>query len=150
MSNKYKIIVNLNVKAWHGYSTESIWALKEGNYYRIDNIPFYANGISYGDLISVRSIDENMIFDRTIENSGHSTYRIFSLTKEEENFQFFWKLLERLGCSYEQVSANLYAIDVPANTDIYEVFKILELGEKREIWDFEEGHCGHALKESTT
>jgi hypothetical protein len=40
------------------------------------------------------------------------------------------------------------AVDVPSAADIYEVYSALEGGEKGEVWEFEEGHCSHPLKQS--
>ncbi|MEL7521275.1 MAG: hypothetical protein AAGJ80_06605, partial [Cyanobacteria bacterium J06553_1] len=57
------------------------------------------------------------------------------------------------GCSYESGTEKmsdgkkiLYAIDVPTETDVYEVYDILEEGEEKDVWVFEEGHVGHPLK----
>ena len=38
-------------------------------------------------------------------------------------------------------------MDVPDATDICEVYKILEEGQKDGVWMFEEGRVGHPLRE---
>ena len=51
-------------------AVESVWALREGNYFRIKNIPFFAPNISYDDLISVEEDEEELFFEDIIETSG--------------------------------------------------------------------------------
>ena len=60
-------------------------------------------------------------------------------------FKKFWKPLQEIGCTYEKGMGRLYAVDVPSSTDIYRAYKLLEEGKKNNIWEFEEGHCGHTL-----
>jgi hypothetical protein len=36
-------------------------------------------------------------------------------------------------------------LHVPSNSDIHEVYRLLEKAEGEDIWDFEEGHCGHSV-----
>ena len=142
-----KILVRLGKDTWHGFKTESLWVVQEGNFFRINNVPFYATGLSLGDVVSICENGEEKYYSNTVQSGGHSTYRVFSLN--EDDLDFYMDLLKRLGCTYEKATENLYAIDVPMEADIYEVYEILKLGEKRGAWEFEEGHCGHPLKEST-
>ena len=78
-------------------------------------------------------------------HSGRSTYRII-LERDVDagRFRDYWTPLERLGCSYEHASGRYYAIDVPEDSDIHAVYALLEKGVADNVWDFEEGHCGHA------
>ena len=55
---------------------ESIWAEKEGQYYRVKNIPFFAPNVAYNDLISVEADHDELFFDHLIKPSGHSTIQI--------------------------------------------------------------------------
>ena len=45
----------------------------------------------------------------------------------------------------EQATDRLLAIDVPPETDVHAAYALLEKGETDGFWDFEEGHCGHAV-----
>lgn len=56
-----------------------------------------------------------------------------------------WSPLQEMACSYEGKSSNLLAVDVPGSTDIHRVYALLQEGEKGEVWDFEEAHCGHLV-----
>lgn len=152
MDNLVKIFFEL------GDATESVWAEPvsgDSSTFVIRNTPFFAKGVSFLDTVIAdidKDRDDVFIFSRAKKGSGHSTYRII-IEQISKTFLSYWKKLEKLGCSYESASYEtsegdkiLYAIDVPALTDIYAVYTILEKGEKNGIWIFEEGHCGHPLK----
>lgn len=133
----------------HGVETESLWAQVTGDgRYRIDNIPFYAYDISLGDVVTGTVDGDRIAFQRVLERGGHSTYRI--LVKDERGYEspaFLegWRELENHGCSYEVAKRRWIAIDVPSAADVFAVYRILEDGENRGLWSFEEGHCGHAV-----
>lgn len=115
----------------------------EGNYV-LDNSPFYAFGISFGDLFRAVPADGELRFVEIVSHNGHSTYRIKLLpNSDHEFFLKNWSGLEKLGCTYEGSSAGderLYSIDVPPGVDVGEVYRVLEDGERQGIWQFEEGH----------
>lgn len=124
--------------------SETVWAKKvEVDKYEIINSPFFAYGISYGDLVKVIRVEKELYYHGTIKLSGHSTYRVFLDKNLNDDFDFYWAMLSSLECTYEKATKNLYSIDVPPTSNINKVYEILELGEKRNIWEFEEGHCGH-------
>lgn len=146
--NLTKVVFHLEESDWHDHGTESTWVLplNDGTY-QIENVPYYVYGISYGDVVSAKREDAFLVFDSVVERSGHSTYRIFLATPEAENgFESNWEPLAKLGCTYERATDYLIAVDVPPTSDIFAVYAALEAGEKLEYWDFEEGHCGHAVK----
>jgi len=133
----YKIYIEINTDG----RTEPVWAMKEGDYYEIWNVPFFAYGLACYDIIATKQVGIQLFFDKKIKNSGHSTYRVF--LQENGDFEFYWDILDRLKCTYERATKSLYAIDVPPDADIHEVYRILEMGEQRGAWEFEEGFCGH-------
>ncbi|MBK9563899.1 MAG: DUF4265 domain-containing protein [Saprospiraceae bacterium] len=94
------------------------------------------------DLIMIDKQENKMFYKKTICFSGNSTYRIFT-NNDIDSFDFFWKILEDFGCTFEKATENLYAVNVPSTSDIFKVYEVFELGEKRNIWEFEEGFCGH-------
>lgn len=145
-----KIVFILEAEAWHGYATETVWAEEiGGGRYRLRNAPFYAFGVSAEDVVFTKSDSEGrLIFAGVSLHGGHSTYRIIWLQPHDEvTFRNFWEPLEVLGCTYEQAYDYLLAVDVPPKADIYNVYQLLERGEAAGIWHFEEGHCGHTLRE---
>ena len=129
--------------------TESLWAEPLGAMrYRLQNIPFYLRGYSYDDIVVAYPNKEGTLLVRDgYKRGGHSTYRIFTHDKSTTavSDHALWKQLHEAGCTHERATENLYAIDVPPSADIRLVYEILESGEQEGLWDFEEGHCGHAL-----
>lgn len=121
--------------------------------YRIRNVPFYAYGISFGDVVRAagHGADE-LLMERVEDRSGHSTYRIFveeEFTPESPEFGQFWQPVEQTGANYERGSDMLLAVDVPPSSNIDRVFQLLTAGESAGVWLFEEGHCGHPDCEET-
>lgn len=115
--------------------------------FRLRNSPFYAFGVSNDDIVLGAETDEQIQFRRVVFRGGHSTYRLRLRTRDlkAESFVQAWTPLEKLGCSYEEGS--VLAVDVPPSTDIYAVYDLLQAGESADVWEFEEGHCGHPLAE---
>ena len=132
---------------WHKQATETVWAskLSDGKY-RIENVPFYAKGVSHGDIVKANVEGDTLLFSEIVEKSKHSTYRIYLMPEiSKERFKEVWNSLQVIGCTYEKADKNLYAVDVPPDTNIYKAYELLEKGEKEGIWDFEEGDCGHLI-----
>jgi hypothetical protein len=134
-----------------GGGTEIIWAEDlGGGSYRIRNSPFYVKGISFEYIVRAKEKEDQLLFSDVAGRGGHSTYRLFLRDgRSEDDFIRAWEPLEQLGCSYEGATKRLLAIDVPPETNIYEAYKRLQDGEAAGIWDFQEGHCGHPLRQST-
>ena len=134
-----------------GGSPERLWARRlpdEHALFELHNSPFYAKGVSFLDVVEAVEDGQNagvLRYSRTRCSSGHSTYRLL-VAKASEGFGKRWESLEELGCTYEFADEGeniLYALDVPPNANIFEVYGILEKGEQDGAWHFDEGHCGH-------
>jgi hypothetical protein len=112
------------------------------NSYVIENSPFYAYGMSLGDIVAADRIDGRLLFTKVLERGGHSTYRIkLPRGMNHELFLENWAQLEGLGCSYEGSTAGerlLYSIDMPLGVDVHAAYMILQQNEDHEIWEFEE------------
>jgi len=146
-----KVVIQLepDEDAWHSYGAESMWAedLGQGRY-RLRNIPFAAYGFSNEDVVRAESAEDRLKVTGVAIRGGHSTYRAIlgsGIDPKNSKFEQYWEPLQRLGCSYESSEDRILAIDVPPKADIYEVYHLLERGEKEGVWDFEEAHCGHPL-----
>jgi hypothetical protein len=144
-----KITFLLDADAWHGYATETLWATQTGvDRFRLENSPFFANGVSYEDEVKVRISGGELIFEAVAKRGGHSTYRVLmDRTVANGNVQRYWEPLQNLGCTYEsrEGKTRLWAIDVPPEADIHSVYRLLEKGESDGVWSFEEAHCGHPI-----
>jgi hypothetical protein len=144
-----KIAVNLPPADWHSYGLETMWAEPiGGDRYRLQNVPFYAYGLSAEDVVVAKNIGGQLIVQKTVQPSYHSTYRAFlaaEVTITSDNFLQHWMPLQELGATFEQRFKRLLAIDIPASSDISAAYALLENGADAGVWDFEEAHCGHLL-----
>jgi hypothetical protein len=140
-----KVRFLLERDAWHGSATETLWAERiDDRRLRLRNVPFYAFGVSAEDVVFAHPADGVFEFDGVSIHGGHSTYRIIIGNKAEASrVEELWARLLDLGCTYEQGSGGLRAVDVPPSADIRAVYSVLEQGEREGIWAFEEGHCSH-------
>ena len=146
-----KVHFELEPSEWHGSATETLWAeLEEDGSLRIRNTPFHVRDVSFYDIVEGTEASDGMYqFDRVRVRSGHSTYRIiWSEVLGFERFLKAWKPLEKIGCTFEQGYGTLVAVDVSPETDVYEAYAIMEKGETDGAWGFEEGHCGHPLRDT--
>ena len=145
-----RVFFELELDTWHDQSVESMWATKLGDHlYKIEGSPFFVKGITFEDAVKTKLLDGVISFVKTATSSGGSTYGI--LCKEgtdETQFERFWKPLEVVGCTYEQgdFGYRMYSVDVPKQANIQQVFALLQDGISNDIWDFEEGHCGHPIQ----
>jgi Domain of unknown function (DUF4265) len=76
-----------------------------------------------------------------IKHEGHSTFRL--IFKEELTiFKQFEAItpLHELGCHFDKALYNMFAINVPPQTDLAQVVKLLKQGEEKGIWEYEEGY----------
>jgi hypothetical protein len=124
------------------YQTESVWATKEGGYYRINNIPFLATNVALNDLVSAEEDDGALYFDKLIEPSGHSAVQMI-IFGENEVMQI-GKELERFGCTWEGSHIKtLLSIDIPKEITYTDVKQYLEKGEKDGRWSYKEACLSH-------
>jgi Domain of unknown function (DUF4265) len=157
--DKIKVWFDLDVKDWHGFASESMWAepLPNEVYGRLSarllNSPFYVIGVSYRDIVNYRIDTEKNInfFVNCVARSGHSTYMVLFGNKNNA-IDCLWLELQELGCTYEGANVcikgviyNEYSIDVPPNSDILRVNEILERGEILNLWKFQAGHVEHKI-----
>ncbi len=144
-----KIRICLPKVDWHSYASETLWTKPVGdNQYEIRNCPFFADDLSYGDIVYAESEDENdfPVFKFVIERSGHSTYRI--VLEENSSLKDFEKYIEplnKIGCSTEGFKERQFAVDVPHTTNIYVAFDLLQKGEINGVWFFSSAHIGHQV-----
>lgn len=127
-------------------SVENVWAAKEGDNYRVKNIPFFAPNLAYNDLISVEDDNGELFFDSLIEASGHSTIQIIFF-----DLQYFDKItneLVKLNCSWEGSHLKEYiSVDVPKETDYSIVKRYLKEQREGKRIDFQEASLSHTILE---
>ncbi|BAM88971.1 unnamed protein product [Bradyrhizobium oligotrophicum S58] len=153
IENLIKIRFELDVSDWHGHGSETLWAepVRERgpDVFRIRSSPFFTRGINHLDIVKSLPTDrrELYVFSSVIERGGHSTYMLL-FEPGDERVAFHWKMIEDIGCSFESMMIRvsmgprtLYAVDVPGNADLAEVYRLLAQGESMGLWMFQEGHA---------
>lgn len=125
---------------------EWMWAKPvSGSTFKIDNIPFFATGVSSGDVVEAEQTKEGLIFRELVEPSGHSTVRVIIFRGDQNNEQLqeavegMRQSLKALGCATELSHIpNLIAVDVPPEVDYRSVTAFLSQQERDGILEFEE------------
>ncbi|HWZ43512.1 MAG TPA: DUF4265 domain-containing protein [Candidatus Saccharimonadales bacterium] len=146
--NMVKVTISLPENNLAGAVTESVWAEPQADgTYRVRNVPFYAKGISYGDLVEAEPKDGLLMFKGVAQHSGHSTYRIFANGgRTAPDVLALVETLKKMHCDIEPATDKLVGVDVLPEADIYKVYATLEQAEREGKIDFQEGHCGHPLR----
>lgn len=125
-------------------STEGVWAAKEGELYRVKNVPFFAPNLAYNDLISVEDDDGELFFDRLIEPSGHTTIQIIFFN--HECFKYVTEDLTKFKCDWEGSHLKEYiSVDVPKFVNYLEVRRYLKCKSEENILDFKEACLAHEV-----
>lgn len=148
MATKVKIFVPTNDGDWHGMSAERLWATKVGHgEYRLDNNPLYAYDLSFGDVVAASPMEPGLLkFDKLVRKGGHSNYRVLlKAGVPRKEFERLWSDIEKLGCGYESSRdpEDVFAIDVPASSDVNAVYRVLEKGVQEGVWHLDEGNFEH-------
>ena len=124
------------------YQIESVWATKEGNHYRINNIPFFATNIALDDLVDIEEEDGALYFHKLVNASGHSVVQL--IVFDENNVILIGKELEKLGCTWEGSHVKtLMSVDIPTEVHYNVIKSYLDEGEKHGLWSYKESCLSH-------
>ena len=141
MTEQVKILFEIPGDDPDSRDVESVWAVPHHNGYMLDNIPFYAKGFSYKDVISVNEFNGQLYADELIAASGHSTVRIWF--SDEKDVASAREELNAMGCSSEISDlSRLVAVDIPPEIVYEKIQKYLVYGESTGKWDYEEACLG--------
>lgn len=125
-----------------GYAIESAWAEKVGNYYKLNNILFYASNYSWGDIVKVENRNGELYVIGLVKESGHSTIRIIFYKKEDIDPTI--ERLKDMGCDFEGSNIpSLISVDVPPEVNYSDVRQFLDVGEENEMWSYQESCLAH-------
>jgi hypothetical protein len=128
-----------------GVTSESMWTevLPDGSY-QLKNIPAWVSGLSLDDVVVARAREEQLWFKAVRRRGGHSTFRIaFQNPERQRRPQPDFEALLAMRCHNAGDSPRLLALDVPAETSVDEVHRLLAEGMLRGQWWFDEMHFGH-------
>ncbi len=139
MSEHVKILFEYPIGDSNG--TETLWALPKGEGYKLDNIPFYVKGVSFGDVVSAKVVEGCIYMKELLTPSGHSTVRLWFAN--ENDVQPVRESLKSMGCNSEiSDQPRLLAVDIPPSIS-YEIIRAyLDEGESNGKWDYEEACLG--------
>ena len=120
---------------------ESLWATPLGNdLYRIENVPFFAYGVNFLDVVSATAESDDLIPEvrKVVEPSGHRTYRVmFNKEVSREKQVELLETLEKYDASYERADTRNIAIDIKPSGDRVAVFDQLDEYEGAGFLSFE-------------
>ena len=144
MTNQNLVKINFPiVQDETGYpdvAVESLWARPCGDdVFQIDNIPFFAKRVSFGDKVTAKQNVPNgsLCYKEHVEYSKHSTIRVILF--DENKVQTTRDHLKKMGCSSELSHIpKLIAIDIPPKINVQCITHFLAEGEKRGDWEYEE------------
>lgn len=142
MTAHVKMFIRIEGDPGHDAEVESVWALEHSDGYGIDNIPFYAREIAWGDVVKVKRDERGALwFDGLVRASGHSTVRLwFSRPDDVANVR---AQLRALQCPSELSDMpRLVAVDIPPDVPYEQVKGFLDQGEADQIFEYEEACLG--------
>lgn len=137
-------------EGWPPVPAETIWARDEGEgRFVLLNVPFFALGVSRGDLVEVTETDDGVLhFARVVEASGHSTLRI--IAADPLRIEEIAEQVMRRGCDVEAgYIPALVSVDVPPQAEYPALQRWLDDLEAAEVLDYEESNLApvHAAAE---
>jgi uncharacterized protein DUF4265 len=124
-----RLLVSLEREAEaEGPDDEWLWAEPLGSErFRVESTPFFAYGLSHGDVVRGREDGETARFSEVERKSGHRTLRVaLDLDLERPQVQRFLDDLLALGCTYEAMPPKIVALDVPPEVEVSEVVSRLQ------------------------
>jgi hypothetical protein len=105
-----------------GEYVETLWAEPAGpDLYRLENLPFWAYGVSWLDVVEAHPDPDGMLrMQRVVEKSGHRTVRvIFEIGADESaEARAILEGVNALGASYEGMTPKYLAIDIPPGVEL--------------------------------
>ena len=116
---------------------ESLWATSSPEGYQVDNIPFFASNIAYGDVVLVEEENGALYFHDLVSESGHSTIQMILF--EPAQPEVVCGELVELSCSWESAfSPRQVSVDVPPSIAYATVKAHLDEGCRQGRWDYKE------------
>ncbi len=143
MTEQVKVLFqeNLGDDGEDEYQIETMWATTSGEGFRLDNIPFYAKGVSYADIVSAEWENDFLHFRKVLKRSGNKTIHI--LFSEQKDVKYTLKKLKEMGCISEISNIpELIAVNVPLESSYDNILDYLEDGVAKDRWGWQEACSG--------
>jgi len=112
---------------------ETLWAFSlGGDRYRLDNSPWYAYGVSMGDVVEAPAGEDGRpTFAKVLEKSGFRTLRI---APEPEASDELLKGLRALRCDFEGANRRYLTLSIPADVQLQGIIDLLN--ERGVNWEY--------------
>jgi hypothetical protein len=122
---------------------ESLWAYElEPGLYSIDNVPFFARGISWEDVVSAERVGDELHFKDVVRPSGNSVLRV--IVHDTSDADEVHEKLSEMGCDTEQSHIpSLISVDVPPSIDLRTILNFLDQGKANNRWGYETASIRH-------
>lgn len=108
---------------------ETLWAEPVGqDLYRLDNLPFFAYGVSWLDVVEAHPDDNGqLVMSRVVEKSGHRTVRVIfdPGVDQSPEARVILDGVVALGASYKRANPRYLAIDIPPGVDLMGIARYL-------------------------
>lgn len=145
-SDHVKLFFRMKIddKGWPPVGVESLWAVDLGDgTVRLDNTPWFVRGVASDDIIQVEVDEDGQRWaGETIRKSENCTIRLI-VFKDGGSAAALGSVLEifhRLGTTGEGVDQfKMVALDVPRTADLVKIRRLLEHGDSKGWWEWEEG-----------
>jgi hypothetical protein len=104
---------------------ETPWAERVGDFFRLDNLPWFAYGVSDDDIVEAAPTEDEGVFDfiRVHTPSGNRLVRI--IFDDPEMGLPVLAHLARMGCHYEGYNKAFVAVSIPATVSFDDVCSFL-------------------------
>jgi hypothetical protein len=141
MSNEESIKIRVDLPNHYAVGGESMWAKSLGNnQYQIKNIPFYAYGLNFDDVVFAEAESDEFKPEAKslIKANGHKTIRvIFTDDRSQEEHIELIESIKTQYIGYEGMNENLFALNVTPEGDYNSLYDSLALLEEKKVLSFE-------------
>lgn len=145
MKHASKVHVRLAIDGgWPPVASEELEAKFLGDHqYELASPPAFAKRLAVGDVVRVvhHGSPEQVWVESLMESSGHSTVRVIFFRSAGSDPEIFLRgNLDRLGVRIHNTDFDgMIALDIPSDVNYGLVREILNDGELRKFWEFDEG-----------
>ncbi|MEF2528970.1 MULTISPECIES: DUF4265 domain-containing protein [Streptomyces] len=143
--------LDVDEDGWPPAGIESLWAVDLGDgTVRLDNTPWFVRGVASDDIIRVDVDDEGVRWaGETVRASENCTIRLIVLKDggSAAARQSVLEIFHSLGTTGEGIEKyRMVALDVPPKANLPKIRQLLEHGDAKGWWHWEEGCVTAAWK----
>jgi hypothetical protein len=150
MNSKSLVKLHVDLPNHWAVGGESMWAKPLGeNLYQIKNIPFFAYGLNYDDIVKAiaENSDLNPEIIEVVETSGHQTFRIiFTDNNSKAEHIAIIESIRTEHIGYEGWDEDQFTLNVTPSGNYDALFDKLDELELQGILSFES--CEHCIEGS--